>query len=89
MTKADKKVAKAFAAMAAGQRAMTMPTPQAQAASKALIKDLHKGNRIFHSLGTASSDTQYIQRSENTKLPAFLTNLSKDYSQLIVAIDTT
>jgi uncharacterized membrane protein YgcG len=89
VTRADKKVAKAFAAMAAGQRAMTMPTPGAQAASKALIKVLHKGNRIFHSLGTASSDTQYIQRSEKIKLQTFLGSLGKDYSNLIVAIDTT
>ena len=88
VTRADKRVAKAFATMASGQRAMTMPTPAAQNASTALIKVLHKGNRIFHSLATATSDTQYIQRSEKVKLPSFLAGLSTDYSQLIIALDS-
>jgi hypothetical protein len=87
VTRVDKRVARAFAAMAAGQRAIAMPTPAAQTASQAMIKDLHKGNRIFHSLATASSDTQYIQRSEKVKLPAFLSGLATDYSRLVLALD--
>ncbi|MEP7022514.1 MAG: DUF4389 domain-containing protein [Actinomycetota bacterium] len=88
VTAADHKVAKAFTAMAATERSINMPTPASQQAAAALIKVLHHGNRIFHRLATATSSSQYLDRSGKVKLPTFLSKLSTTYAHLILALGT-
>jgi hypothetical protein len=78
---------KAFAAMADRLRSMAMPTAESRAASATFIQDLHKGHRFFHGLSSATSATQYLDRTAKFPLPTYLSKLSKDYGHLIVSLE--
>jgi hypothetical protein len=78
---------KAFAAMADTMRSMTMPTAQSRAASARFIQDLHQGHTFFHSLSSATTATQYLDRTAAFPLTTFTKRLSTDYGKLIVAIE--
>jgi hypothetical protein len=79
---------KAFAAMADSLRAMSMPSAASRAANVKFIKDLHQGHTFFHGLSSATTATQYLDRTSAFPLPTYLSKLSKDYGKLIVAIET-
>ena len=79
---------KGFAAMADSLRAMSMPSAASRAANAKFIQDLHKGHTFFHSLSSATTATQYLDRTSAFPLPTYLSKLSKDYGHLIVAIET-
>jgi hypothetical protein len=79
---------KAFAAMADSLRGMSMPSAASRTASARFIQDLHQGHTFFHGLSSATTATQYLDRTSAFPLPAYLSRLSKDYGKLIVAIET-
>jgi hypothetical protein len=79
---------KGFAAMADSLRAMSMPSAASRAANATFIQDLHKGHTFFHGLSSATTATQYLNRTSAFPLPTYLSKLSKDYGHLIVAIET-
>jgi hypothetical protein len=79
---------KAFAAMADSLRAMSMPSAASRAANVKFIQDLHQGHTFFHGLSSATTATQYLDRTAKFPLPSYLSKLSKDYGHLIVAIET-
>ncbi len=88
MTKGALGAQKGFAAMAASLRAMSMPSAASRAASATFIQDLHQGHTFFHGLSSATTATQYLDRTAKFPLPSYLSKLSKDYGKLIVAIET-
>jgi hypothetical protein len=78
---------KAFAAMAGTMRSMSMPTAESRAASAAFLRDLHQGHTFFHSLSSATTASQYLDRAARFPLTGFTKRLSTDYGKLIVAIE--